>query len=192
MTDIQELTYCHQLIRKFLLIFYIPICLLVLYCAVYSTYLTAETWNCSPNSDLSISNNKSLNTTTNMKCYTIIDDLSRSLTKFITQRKVLLVLRTVSFYNTLLTYLSACFATYRLYLFPLLWLSIASFSSFFLTLRVCLIFGPLSGINNFELVPVFLGLHIEPYLMTEVVLAIDLIIAVLALSMAFNIYSRHE
>jgi hypothetical protein len=122
-----------------------------------------------------------------------------------------MVLRSVSLTNTFLTYISAWIATYRLSVFPLLWLATVSTASFIVTLNVSIIFGPMTGkltlnnfnellpkinpifiigINNFELVPIFIGIKVQPLTVTTIVMLIDLIIAILSLSLAINRFKK--
>lgn len=116
----------------------------MLFCAIYATYLTAKTWNCGP-FDESFDSENTNNTSIIVKCFTILDSLSNILSKYITERKILMTVRTVSLINTLLTYISAWIATYKLSLLPLLWLSLVSIVSFFITLNMSIIFGPSTG-----------------------------------------------
>jgi len=213
----RDLNWKLNLVRKLLLIIYLPICLTMLLCAVYSTYLTVKTWNCRI-SDESERNNS---TNTPMRCYTVLDSLSSHLSKYIPERKVLMIVRTVSLTNTLLTYISAWIATYKISLLPLLWLTTVSIASFFITLNISIIFGPLTGkicltlwltsyyeeniknklyikwiiilligVNNLELVPLFIGIKGQPFIITGIVLAIDLLIAIMALSLVINSYKK--
>jgi phage FluMu protein Com len=133
-----------KLIRKLLLIVYLPICLIMLFCAIYSTYLTVKTWNCKPFNQ-TISKSDSTSFPVFAKCNTILDTLSGKLSKYLPEHNVLMVLRTVSLTNTFLTYISAWIATYKLSVLPLLWLTTVSIASFIVTLNVSIIFGPLTG-----------------------------------------------
>ena len=115
----------------------------MLFCAMYSTYLTVETWNCRPN-ELN-PNNYSDSGPNAVKCYTILDAISGQLSRYITERKILLIVRTGSLINTLSTYISAWIAAYRLSLLPLVWLAMVSMASFFITLNFTILFGPMTG-----------------------------------------------
>ena len=179
-------------IRKTLLFICLPICVLMLFCALYSTYLTVKTWNCKLSTNISDSDHNYDKKSHDLKCKTVIDEISSKILKVIPNRKLIMCVRTTSLFNTLLTYLSACSATYSLSKFPLLWLSITSISSFLITFYVSISYGPLTGVNNFELVPVFVGLHIWPYLVVPVVLTIDFVICVLALTLVLDIYRRRK
>ena len=184
---INDLDGCHRMAQRTLLILYIPICLMVLFCAVYSTYLTVNTWDCDSVSIRNSSIKQSVS-----KCNTIIDVLSKTILKMFPHRKIVVMSRTASFYNTLITYLSAIYSTYNLSLFPLLWLAFISILSFLITFYVCLSYGPVTGINNLELIPIVLGLNIEPYLVLPIVLIVDLVISVLALYLVLDINRKRQ
>lgn len=147
---VRELRPRLRAFRLFLLILFLPICLSMLFCSMYSTYLTVETWNCSSDqlnrrNESEHGSNRDSSAGPNVKCYTILDAISGQLSRYITERKILLIVRTFSLINTLSTYMSAWIAAYRLSFLPLAWLSLVSMASFFVTLNFTILFGPMTG-----------------------------------------------
>ena len=141
---VRELKTGYKVIRRFLLILFLPICLSLLFCAIYATYLTIDTWDCQMDTQNDIKN-ESINGPNFVKCHTILDSMNGKLAKYIPERKILLIIRTVSLINTLSTYISAWIATYKLSLLPMVWLAIISLASFFITLNFSIMYGPMTG-----------------------------------------------
>lgn len=179
-----------KFLRLSLLSICVPICVLVLICALYCTHIAVETWNCKTVTDstFDLISEERTDQEVDRQCYTVIDRISVRLLTVITDRRLVVCLRTVSLYNTLLTYLSAIYAAHNLTLVPLLWLSIVSLLSFLITFHVFVGYGPLTGINNLELIPVLLGLHIHPYAVLSIVLNIDLIVSVLSMILVLKLF----
>ena len=176
-----------QFVRRSLLLICLPICVLVLMSGLYCTYIVIDSWDCDvvTNSSQQIKDKDM-----NHKCNTVIDRMSARILTIVPNRKLVVSVRTASLYNTLLTYLSATYATYNLSLLPLLWLSVVSILSFLITFYVFISYGPLTGINNFEIIPVLLGLHIHPYIMLSTVLNIDLIVSVLSMTLVLKLFRQ--
>lgn len=91
-----------------------------------------------------LANGDAVPTATGGYCDTIFDQSRGNVLSFLGKRNTIMIVRSVSLANTFLTYCSAWIATYNLHFLPLLWLAVVSFSSFFVTLEVSILTGPLS------------------------------------------------
>lgn len=150
MSDGNIIKFRFKIIKIVLISLFIPICILMLYSALCSSYITVHSWNC--NKFIRVidvqTNITYLSHHRHKKCDTILDSLkSNILTEYLgVKRNALMVIRTLSLYNTLLTYSSGIFVTYKLTTLPLLWLGIVSTASFIVTINATAFVGPQSGI----------------------------------------------
>ena len=148
MSDGNIIKFRFKIIKIVLISLFIPICILMLYSALYSSYITVYSWNC--NKFIRVIDVQTNITYLNRhkKCDTILDSLkSNILSEYLgVKRNALMVIRTLSLYNILLTYFSGIFVTYKLTTLPLVWLGVVSTASFIVTINATAFVGPQSGI----------------------------------------------